>query len=709
MRRLLIFLCLTVISSQAWGGTWSPNNFLYKPSLGARGAAEKASFDGGLDRLDARLGKETWVGDPNYGTTFSTVVTAIGANNVILRIPAGTHSIAANLTVPANITLKPERGATLAIADGKTLTINGGLEAGPYQIFSCAGTGKVEFGPGSIKEAYPEWWGAVADGATDCSAAIQAAVRAVGAVDNSCGTVSFGSGTYVIDNTTIYLDTTSFKVNYRLKGSGYGTIIKLKNYTTGYAFKLNEDTGGTRILHVAQHPHLVIEDLYFLGTDSTNASVLWVNNASAQFNRVQFRDILYGCRTTDYCDDMAFRTVYWADPRSGGWLYWQGDAGDGFVADQVFAGEPATDNTIHLYKCGGGIIRNSVQGHYLIDQCHAIIFEGHHFEMFGGIPLIIKDSHVTIRNSLFGGQNTAIDYAIQVDDTTNPASSRVVIENNQFPWLQYGALVARNVELCLNLSETSQVILRNNHAVSRSAAQWRHDGTTGIKAVSTSDANLNTMLTDIFNQPRLSGEVEIYQKNGAWKLRSFNGQFTFQTISGMGITNLYDKDYMGTLTPTTTYYYQMAVWNGAAWTTPGTERSLTAVHNAIQIIAKAKVPYVMVRIWRGTSTGSYDRYVNIPFSKEVSSFLVDHGDLISGYAWITTGVPAVPIANNTYDGLLHDNGTRTFWKPGAFVSGEFTGIKGDRVINNAPTVGQPKAWTCTAAGSPGTWVSEGNL
>jgi hypothetical protein len=41
------------------------------------------------------------------------------------------------------------------------------------------------------------------------------------------------------------------------------------------------------------------------------------------------------------------------------------------------------------------------------------------------------------------------------------------------------------------------------------------------------------------------------------------------------------------------------------------------------------------------------------------------------------------------------------------VSGTF--VLGDRVINSAPTVGQPKGWVCTVAGTPGTWVSEGNL
>ena len=34
---------------------------------------------------------------------------------------------------------------------------------------------------------------------------------------------------------------------------------------------------------------------------------------------------------------------------------------------------------------------------------------------------------------------------------------------------------------------------------------------------------------------------------------------------------------------------------------------------------------------------------------------------------------------------------------------------GDRAIFSAPTVGLPKAWVCTVAGTPGTWVSEGNL
>lgn len=34
---------------------------------------------------------------------------------------------------------------------------------------------------------------------------------------------------------------------------------------------------------------------------------------------------------------------------------------------------------------------------------------------------------------------------------------------------------------------------------------------------------------------------------------------------------------------------------------------------------------------------------------------------------------------------------------------------GERCINMSPAVSQPKAWVCTVSGTPGTWVSEGNL
>lgn len=202
-------LLTLLVPLSAIAGNWTANQFLYKPSLGARGAAEKATFDSSQDRVDARLAKEIWVGDPKYGTTLQDAVTAISSNPCILRVPQGTHSISANLTIPANITLKLERGAVLSIVDTKTLTLNGGLADCNYQIFDDLNTDLtkgVKFAKGAVQFARPEWWGAKADGTggAQASANTTAIIKALysGGIDPVNGwpiIVQLSSGEYMVD------------------------------------------------------------------------------------------------------------------------------------------------------------------------------------------------------------------------------------------------------------------------------------------------------------------------------------------------------------------------------------------------------------------------------------------------------------------------------------------------------------------------------
>ena len=53
----------------------------------------------------------------------------------------------------------PHKNAVISVATGKTLTINGSLEAGLYQIFDCVGTGSLA---GLIlnDKIFAEWFGA---------------------------------------------------------------------------------------------------------------------------------------------------------------------------------------------------------------------------------------------------------------------------------------------------------------------------------------------------------------------------------------------------------------------------------------------------------------------------------------------------------------------------------------------------------------------
>ncbi|MFZ0052041.1 MAG: hypothetical protein WAK96_09705, partial [Desulfobaccales bacterium] len=104
-----------------------------------------------------------------YGTNLATIISTIGNSTPAnLIVPTGTFAISANTTVTSNIRLLPHNGANISIPTGVTLTINGGFEAGLYQVFSCTGTGAVVFGrPNRVKELFPEWWGAQGNGSTD--------------------------------------------------------------------------------------------------------------------------------------------------------------------------------------------------------------------------------------------------------------------------------------------------------------------------------------------------------------------------------------------------------------------------------------------------------------------------------------------------------------------------------------------------------------
>lgn len=92
--RLMAVLGAITLSAQAHGGSWTSNQFIDQPSLGARGQQEKTWYDSGVDRVDARLG---------------------------------------NLRVP--------------------VTVNGGVEAGEYQIFSSNFIAQGNYQEGSKIEA----------------------------------------------------------------------------------------------------------------------------------------------------------------------------------------------------------------------------------------------------------------------------------------------------------------------------------------------------------------------------------------------------------------------------------------------------------------------------------------------------------------------------------------------------------------------------
>jgi hypothetical protein len=153
------------------------------------------------------------LGTANTWTPFTNADAAGGT----LYVPRGIYRIDANLTLTSDIHF--EEGAVLRPNAGVTVTLNGSLDAGMFQIFDIATFAGSKGVPKKADPVVPQWWGAKGDWLNDDYPAIAAAldtVRVSAVSSTGTGaTVYFPKGIYRI---THPLDCTVGK--YHLKGAG---------------------------------------------------------------------------------------------------------------------------------------------------------------------------------------------------------------------------------------------------------------------------------------------------------------------------------------------------------------------------------------------------------------------------------------------------------------------------------------------------------
>lgn len=132
----------------------------------------------------------------DYTALYNLINTTIAGVNATIGFPKGTYKISSNITIPSNITIMLLEGAKLSPDAGVTLTINGSIDAGLYQIFTGSGT---IAGSSKIDKCYPQWWGAKSDGITNDTSAIQ---NALNFSSNNC-ICHIPKGTYIVNGIII--------------------------------------------------------------------------------------------------------------------------------------------------------------------------------------------------------------------------------------------------------------------------------------------------------------------------------------------------------------------------------------------------------------------------------------------------------------------------------------------------------------------------
>ena len=108
-------------------------------------------------------------GDNSIVGTLAWHVADASTDPTTIKILPATYLVSTSIIIAATMTLEVKKGAVFTDdASNATLTINGNLEAGLYQIFDWGtGTGKVDCSANTlIPKYYPEWFGATGDGTT---------------------------------------------------------------------------------------------------------------------------------------------------------------------------------------------------------------------------------------------------------------------------------------------------------------------------------------------------------------------------------------------------------------------------------------------------------------------------------------------------------------------------------------------------------------
>lgn len=167
--------------------------------------------------------------------------------------------------------------------------------------------------------------------------------------------------------------------------------------------------------------------------------------------------------------------------------------------------------------------------------------------------------------------------------------------------------------------------------------------------------------------------------------------------------SLYTKGNMEWEIETGTYYYNAIMMfdttRNVGNSTAKVERSksLEKGGNGITIQIQG-TPFSNYRFYRGTSTGSYDKYLDVGVNGTVFS---DNGDIGNCAVWkdraaenVDTVLEATYFENKGQNVLVYASNIPTSgtWK------------KGDVIINTSSlNSNNTYAWVCTTAGTPGTW------
>lgn len=538
----------------------------------------------------------------------------------------------------------------------------------------------------------PIMFGAKYDGTTDDTAAHAAAIA-------TGEHVKLNSGSTVISETLVVPARQNFY------GDGWNTVIVpatsgtwLNNFVISY----NSTDASTWTVSTPGMPGGVIGK-FRINNNSGDATTKGVFAAgSVRLPDIRGQGLAQVIKTSaDYNDMVVIERPTATNPTGSEYQVEISNLGDGFRLTNYFCDDvtwPGT-NALKITGCRGGEITSSIGGNYYFDNCEGLGFNGFHIET--GV-ITINESRMSLSNGeIFENSSPRITISATNGDhhvTLDKVLFMRDITTNAIDFNEIDVVVSTRNALTVRDCYT-KTLLPSNTSINELG---------GIIVGSDS----STILTDFTNfSYSMSTNGEIIRANKVTNsLVSFNAiaEGAFYPFVALATTsNVTWK------AATATYYYRISYIYDAdrqiGRTATDGERSLAltnASNGARLTVGGGRQQKALLRIYRGTSTGSYDEYVDIPLIN--MGLIYDNGETANGYKWKARVAGAVDTVYDCLSGKF-DGGNIIVRKNTLTAPTAGTWVVGDQVLDAAPSASSFLGQVCVTAGTPGTWKTFGAI